>query len=62
MNPYDPDLIEAKNEYMKKIQNTRQENPENSTESVQRKFFCTDCGNKLEMGHKFCTKCGKKID
>lgn len=34
----------------------------NSFEDVKNSKFCSNCGNKIEIGEKFCSKCGNKID
>jgi uncharacterized membrane protein YvbJ len=25
-------------------------------------MFCTNCGNKIELGEKFCTSCGQTVN
>jgi hypothetical protein len=32
----------------------------NSSEDINVKVYCTNCGAKLGKGHKFCSSCGTK--
>jgi Zn finger protein HypA/HybF involved in hydrogenase expression len=32
----------------------------NTVEDIQVKVYCTNCGAKLNKGHKFCGQCGTK--
>jgi rRNA maturation endonuclease Nob1 len=32
----------------------------NTSEDINIKRYCTNCGAKLSKGHKFCSSCGTK--